>query len=1266
MSEAIKREADSYTMSVTDLLRRYFDRPEKYSLQVNRLEFGRVRIALQTRVNLIAQESLGQSGGSDLVEILTPISFNPVGWMGYIYRSLRRDCNTIEVISNLFFKIVGLPYKDSTEVATLHSVLQATRPDFRQRVVEAISNNFVAYAIVDALKQPLTESACKQLLDIDSGHCSLCIAGHEVPAVPGKFVLGLWARLLLKASSIHREDPACLEKILETDDDRSYLIRTIAIGMCHEVAQPALAFLERVFPPWSNQAWHHNVRYTVKIDPQPVVTQTWQSTLLVGDGPDPILVIRWALNFVFDERMRLQQIRCILEQQNDPRMSEGFGSLLKEVENNFFVAWSRSLLGNVEALFVRPDPLIFSSKELLVPQLKYISCDKISISIFDHENPQFAQLRYYLETKICDQNCLDYFLGKTVHPNLPGLIIAISKLPYIEVTQFLQKLYRSPEVLLEHECISVRVTYNSMNVSVVHQGKSRIALRSATSGEIFWKLEIKLSPHGYPESIEFFPQTSASLAPCNDYFHDRVVLPPPYPLRRDVAEPVPSEKKSWICVPPQGIELNGIKLSVPQGEDALKHIVLNICPNPPYSIWVLQNPELLRERLSLGDQPVERFLKAIVVSCSPAAIFSIGDFFERIHPAKKDEIWEHHDEKISIREDVRGQSVEIRRTIFSECCYYHKDIFLNLQRKVFVTCLWELTMTFDMLGAPISSDVRFISQEGVEASTPAYNLNFQWTGTWSSQLAFNIATIFQNTELDPISVVSLIKQNAKGRESGLPFIRICEDGMELVNGSRHSGLEVLLKKMGLPKDFRHTVRNERVFFDEILAIKRRQCAWHALMKELKLPEEYPCNPENRQSFLKFLHQYDEEESEWRDRLQAASGLSDIQGSVTGLAEFSGIEKLEKKSSKQERLLELRRWEEVLRGIEIDCYGLDKKPNDHLFLERWALHEREQEMTRFLVFLSLAEGQKLISCIGDHFAKLFVGADQYFCFSIRQRWGHRCDNVEINFVGREDFEIIVHGRTFRSVDADREPGQGLPWVGWTAVMRFSKSKLSDVRSFVDEIHAPDLSFEIANEFLAKFNSHWDIIPNKTVLLPIVSISKNSEPTSRAFFGPALMQLSSKQIENFCDTAMVPFMKGATASMLNTEMLSPFLEKVTQSIFGQYACEFPPLAKDVRFGYYSCCSSFRVDDEGKAKLRHSLISVLYDLRPEEQMMSLRTLKQVPWEIEISLDELGVPISVTVANVDEKFLPTALVHDLERLILGNTSLDPSHREITIRKSS
>ncbi len=1266
MSEAIKREADNYTMTVTDLLRMYFDRPEKYSLQMNRLEFGRVRIALQARVNIIAQESLGQRGDVDLVEILTPISFNPVGWMGYIYRSLRRDCNAIELISNLFFKIVGLPYKDTTEVATLHSIFQATRPDLRQRVVETISSNFVAYAIVDALKKLPTESACKQLLDIDSGDCSLCIARNEVPAGPGKFVLDLWTRLLSKASPVYSGDAATLQKILETDDDRSYLIRTIALGMCNEVAQPAVAFLERVLSPWDGQMWEHNVQYTVRIGPQLVVIQNWQSTLLVGDDPDPILVIHWALNLVFDERMRLQQIRCILEHQQYSHLGEGFSTRVKELEDNFSVAWSRSLLGNVEALFVRPDPLIFSSRDLLVPQLEYISCDKISISIFDHENPQFAQLRYYLETKILDRNCLDYFLGKTVHPNLPGLIIAISKLPYIEVTQFLQNIYGSPSVLLEHECISVHITYNPTNVSVVHQGKSRIAPRGATIGEIFWKLEIKLSPHGYPESIQFFPQTSASLAPCNDYFFDHVVVPPPYPLRRNVVEPVPSEKKSWIRVPPQGIELNGITLSVPQDEDALKYIVLNICPNPPYPIWVLQNPEVLRKHLSIGDQPLDRFLKAIVVSCSPAAIFSIGDFFERIHPAKKDEIWEHHDEKISIRENVRGQSVEIHRTIFSECCYYHTDIFSKVRRKVFVTCLWELKMMFDMLGAPISSNVRFISQEGVDASTSAYNLNFQWTGTWSSQLAFDISTIFQNTELDPISVAALIKQNAEERESGLPFIRICADGLELVNGSRHSGLEVLLKKIGLSKDFRHTVRNERVFFEVILAIKRHQCAWRALMKELKLPEEYPCTPDNRQSFLRLLHQYDEEESDWRGRLQTASGLSDIQGSVTELAEFSGIEQLEEKSAKQERLLELRRWEEVLRGIEIECYGLDKKLNEHLFLERWALHEREQELTRFLVFLSLAEGQKLISCIGDHFAKLFVGAGPYFCFSIRQKWGHRCDNVEINLIGQEDFDIIVHGRTFRSDDAARPSGQELPWVGWTAVMRFSKSKLTEVRSFVDEIHAPDLSFEIANYFLAKFNSHWAVAPNKTVLLPIVSIANNSEPTSRAFFGPPLMQLSSKQIDNFCDTAMMPFMKGATASMLNTEMLSPFLEKITQSIFGQYASEFPPGAKDVRCGYYSCCSSFRVDDEGKAKLCHSLISVLYDLRHVDQMMSLRTLKQVPWEIEVSLDELGVPISVTIANIDEKVLSDTLVHDLTRLILGNASLDPAHRLITIRKSS
>jgi hypothetical protein len=504
----ISSAADTFAQQFTGLIQKYKDHREDFSLQMKRKERGQVYLAI-----------LHRKMGYVVQDLLTPPQFNPgkslTGWMW----SWERDACASKVLTNLFFKTVGLVCDNELEkdrygeLTTLHSVLSAAQEPPRREAEQALEQYIPVYQIVHQLTAAPLLSYCEQFLQIESRDCTIVKGDTQAARPEGKLIDWIWSLCKPDLDTTPLPDEKeLLHTIVVSEDVRCSLIRALALAMCRDAALPIQRYLETTVPATQQQRWNHRFHYTIFLpcNYSPSVIQNVESLIRVQGQERPALAVRWMMTLAFDNKFSIDHVKSTVDSV------EGISPQLREeMTYQCTGGWSRPFLGNIETLFYHT-PLTTCMTWQMEAQANVFEFigfpDKKKEDGFLHPNLNFLletfDIPQEIREKAFDQktNEFDRYLRESTDPRAPllmSILIAVSHLPFVEVTQSISLFQPSSEPWT-HQCTKINIIQNQSQTTIVQHGISECKTEEKKNeGSSTWSLIIVLSDRGQPSEISF-------------------------------------------------------------------------------------------------------------------------------------------------------------------------------------------------------------------------------------------------------------------------------------------------------------------------------------------------------------------------------------------------------------------------------------------------------------------------------------------------------------------------------------------------------------------------------------------------------------------------------------------------------------------------------------------------------------------------------------------------------------------------------------------
>jgi hypothetical protein len=1197
MDIATSREASVFTKSFIDLLQRYNEHSESF-LRVQREDYGQVRVSLA--VDIVTKRVFK--------EILSPVSFNPIGFLGLI-SWVRRDTPAHLVLWRLFLRILASPCGGVCDITgeeeVLHSIYRVVPKQVQESVVEALQANILPCQVVQELKKIPDISVYAQFCAIESSRCIFFYEGQQIDRVEGKIVDWLLPFLNQTKKESHIPPDALLSWIAETHENTGYLLRALALGMSREVSSPVCSLIEAVIPTSAVPEWTHNLNYEIHLGERPVVIQhgTSQTHVLEGD-----VVISWQLTIKFDSRLCPRVVQCSLKQilGVPQEVSTDFAS-------HFCGKWHRSVLGNIKALFHRPDPKSFMVTMIAQarlfdgrsPEFNPHQEEDLHRSVLGSVSPNFIALLqlFSVPQEIQDKAFVpnvfeEYLRGKDVPPSLVGVLIAVSSLPFREVATFIERSFPSTSAHWTHKGSRIEIAIDRLHGGViVHSAVSTLTENSTDLGSVSWSLKIQLSPCGHPEDISLNVNETGSIAlPHEGPVY--VFAPPPHPLKRDAVDPSFVESRCSIPTPKDGVVVNGSLLTLRQGEEALNTILAKLFGEEDFFRAPIS--EILSRK-----HPLENVLRALIVGFSESPILSSIGFLGRVRPLREGETWEHRDVFYEITTDDEKKTLTLHRRIESGSFYRYKDLFQQEQVRLMAYALWEIVQDFDMYGDSQGVRVCFSKAEGFDSCDIAGVM-----GSWRSPLGIAVKQVFRARPPIEEILMDLARMQQPCAEEGcgrfvfkqsqpqpalvriedvpkrgaieISRIRVFDRGVQILDHFGKSGLELLLERQDFPKEIRESLKNPHEFNRIVQDMYARCSAWDTFLQNLHVPAHFACTEDNIPIFFAALR-----------------------------------EAIEKVVSLEEDAQKL---------------GLGDLSSPGLCLKVWREQDRNQKILDFLTVLGIVGGWKISHCIQNLFETENWG-DSLGGVT----WRHTLTHVDVNLLDGGSFECTQLVRSARIDGALKEIAVILPSIK----MRFGRGNhLEMITTSVNEIYLSMPPNGVVEKILSSLSFTFDCQRSQEIVSPVVSVDLDQEKRLKAGVYRSV-RIAGDINAYVMNRESASFLRNVSAAFLELNQISPVINEISVSIASKYLVVqgAPLLESSILTTHNTVQASLYLAEKGRARVCYTIISTLYPNNFEEQMSHFSKAEQVQWRIEVLLDALGKPYAISVLDFEKKFISDSL---------------------------
>jgi hypothetical protein len=1295
MSEPIN--ATIFTQRFIDFLEDDTVHPGLYEMQMERKDWGQVALTLVNRKTALAISKLAADKRSDASaisrELLTPKAFNPLGSLGYLMHSIKRPTSPHHILTNLFFKSVGLPYDSNleadpyAEIKVLYSVLSHSSVpiELQQKAEKTLEQTIPVYQIVAQLAKLSTEgcrSCYEHVVEIQSQECTVYQEKAEIPLPEGPFITWLWSY----CKGVEDRTPVpqgqeLIQKIAETDNDLCRLIRALALAMSREASAPIERYFEGIFPVNPQQQWSHRYRYAIRFDTSPTVTQTVQSVLLASD---PQTSVEWSITIHFDSKFCIDEVQySILQLQGfDPKIRAEFISPQ---------LWKRPFLGNIERLFHQPDIITFMThkmwsqsgyfeqtedgrkvvyvergvergKELLPPKLNFL---------LQSLNIPLSRRQEAFDHRLFDSYIRDF----TSPSNLLGVLLSVSHLPFDEVTASIEKSH-PPSKQWDHTCSGIEILHHNLEAVIVHHGIStRLGGKRETIGSITWSLKISLSPLGYPLSISFESREKGDIKPLTGISIPQFI-PPPYPSQPQAQKHKPPTIAPFIFPPSQGLILNREPLDIQPGIDPMSFLFKKLAGIALQQGEALETHALMHKWLTSCSSSQGQLLRSLAVAFSEIPLTPVVEFLQRMRPIKTGETWEHESVQGEISVDEKVKTATVKRHITSRCMYRYLDLFQKPQSRSLVTVNWELVTQYNLQGKPQESFVKCLSVGGADSpglfdiSQSPFNRREAFIGTWFSLPSQAVEAVFQSppslretiTELARIAIPVMVNSELHSK------IIVVDDELEFIPGSR-SGLEILLERIGTPDELVKAAADQQGFFEQLRAIEKRITAWAPLMKALNLDEIFPCTEANIGAFqsllVDFLAERDLLWETFAERSKSCPDLPSIQEVfVAPLCDpqTSSTPKRRLSLEKEKRKDDLLRMNEILANLGIDLEQQTSSIPLEFFLEKWRQNDRDIQVTNFPFLLGIAGGQSVISCITNIIEKRI----NFDSIDAIQPWQHRDSTITVHIKADGGSEITVEGKSMLTEIRARDDGTDeqteVASITWSLAMRFDANRvLLRTISSVKEICAPSLTTHDVQRILTLLNSTWDSICLQETVYPLVSISEDAYQARYPSPLQHILRLPSPLTSFVNQPQALSFMHNATEFSLNLNPLSSILSRAEDSLSKQYTLQLG--SKSPLVGFNHLQSLLFIGSEKEPKLCHSISTFLYHIEEADGKSLVSNVKTLPWKIELILDAEGKTKEVCVSGLEDALLSHEITQECQALL--PTHLEPVNFVVSISRN-
>jgi hypothetical protein len=1198
-SDSTIKEIDAYVTDFAGVLKQYRRNPIQNTLMMNRRTYGGVRITL------IFQEQLGLTSVEGVKDVVTPPKFDKIGLIGLLWGSLHTPVSSIDVITNLYKKVVGQPYADSDEVHTLYEVICASSIPIRQDAIKQLRKTFLCSSIVKILHKPPLFSSLRQLFELNAQQCQISPCPSSIDH-DAKLMPQLWSLLAEKDAPSSQDE---IERLIaEGSDDNAYLLRTIALGTCREIAHPVQALVDWLFGGLCPGTWSNTATYEIiKHKDERQIIQKWNMQLHVEEYSIPRLEVEWAICVTFDRRCCPKAVTCTLNDIKGPmhEIRDTMGPREEILRAQLSIGWHRTVLGDIKALFFHPDPATFTKQ-------KYVSFVECPIQS-ESQNPQFDLLQHYVERGCTEPDPVAYVQSERVPPCFAGTVIAISRQPLSVIGSYFEHLPQFPQGLWHHTTETLQVSYAGLKTTIVRQGRSSRDVEGVTIDTLPWALSLTLSLRGDPESINFCLRPGDQ---PNVFFVepvDQTVLPPPHPLQSAAPQPISPPANTWIPVPFKGIGYNNRLLNMHPDDDPIVPLLslFDIHFSRPLRI---AHPAKLRKWLSTTEHPCASAMRACIISFSPIPVAAVTDFLQHLHPTREGEQWTLKEVQSSVVVEREEHALEICRTICCTCRYEYIDVFGTKQQREITMCTCEVKTTCDMRGRPCKSQISCSQMTDADSSEPPEHVKSRMHREWNSQLAWTISAMLNDPMQMPQPMSSLLSMKP---------IKVLKDGWALLDKSDLTGHTFVTTLLPLPKELLQNASRHMQFQEQLTQLIQRRNAWHAFMTQLGLPGDFRCcGLKNMNTFVHSLKQC-------RDEVGACLQLLD--GTIASEAPPASKETGGTPNrdichfSREEVEKKVTHWESLFRNLDIP-WPAGARFDETTLCEKWSQYEQERDITLKLMVLDGAGSTSLRAAIHQHLERIGHAAAWT---TVGQEWRHQPEEFDVNLLDHGDMDITMHGRAAR---VDHPPAETeLAGIRWNALFRLRNGYLAEVTMSVQEIEAPSLIPSHVGQFLTHVNSTWTRTSHNSMLIPLLPISMQSDPCEQYSCNQYLLRFPTESICNIND--MLPYFRDIIMHSLSSKDIIACIKKVEASLLQSYIADpsHLPLAEALST-HHSHSAEVTVGDDRQFTVSHRMIFTCFGISQVGNKGSFKLLKTIPWGIDMSINAMGDVRSVNVINFSE----------------------------------
>ncbi len=1102
--ECLEKDSSKFIEGFASILEDYKRALEKYSLKVTATPYGEVTVCLFHRKQQQASLDVGTKAPSSLLgqyKTVFPVKD----------KMARYDLPGVAVIEALFSKIVGssslkkeLDPASQLIAKTLYPLWIGVPFQLKQRAAQAMQI-LLSDRIAAVFQNPPIREACQEFCTATVRNCSLFRDGSKVN----------WDLELLGTDAT----------IAGGMDDDSYRLRAIAVALSSSVRAPICSYLETLFgAPLSHQTTNE-----VHCDESLSVVQAVTSQLIDTEKSLPVATIDWQLRIGFDGRMSPLSIECLYKSAQGSFVTP---ELTTELMMHLSCRWERSLLGNIQALFHRPgiEKTLESMQEQASLFLIYKPREDPEISNFSTLLQCFRVPQEVIE-KAFEPGQLEEYLRYQSAPQLAGTLIAVSKLPILELIPWIEKENGSPAGRMTHTYLQIEIFLSPSQITIIHRLESSMLLHEGEAPVLPtpWELTITLSSRGEPvhtalqyNGLEVESSFSNLFAPS---------LHPVYP-------PIPPPvlpKRGYLPIPQQGLFYNGTRIEKFPGEDGFFSI-LNLFGSQETS-QISGGVEAWNCRLKTGVDPLTRRMRSLIVGFSEIPLFPVVRLLQQITPTAREGTWGHEDVKGEIR--ASGEELVIERTVCFTCWYDYMDLFRQNRRYPQARVTGVLKYCFDMDGRAKWGTLTRLSSDGVDLLQPPAGTHPPYE--WGSRIfphGHELENVFHNPppRADRIQDLSrLIGETLRVFEDDVDILYPSATDKVVLDHStgqtpqewhkqaakqtfmRLPALQQLIRRLGLPQQLLEASRTRESF----VAYLKVGSAWEELMGLLK----FPRSKEEFQERLRLQALLEEVSSleisspppvveqgdgagtsasavhkPSRSRLLSRALTSPsirVTTTTGGRPSESSLScgQLPRDGGEEQWLKDHQTWSECVETLGLKEALKGQDPN------KWAEYEAEKRNTDFLFLLGLAGGQAVLAPGAILFQKMATELAAnleagWLTFhndrtlgrpfdGIGTTWRQLPGDVDVNVkTGKvatgqtiTGYEITRHQRASRINTAPQEgvvggPLPELAFVEWTTTFRLDSAyRLIETAASVTDIGAAHLTHQMVKETLSTLVSTW---------------------------------------------------------------------------------------------------------------------------------------------------------------------------------------------------